>query len=177
MPRRSVRDKLLQDLHINVQVDILNTFALPLLCYNSSDDDSDDEDSRQTALVAKMAAYTAMEDSRYFFREPKYRHDIRCAGISDRIPRWKKILNGNIYNDEEFLKFFRVPREMFLNFARLFKDHPAFSSNVKQRNHFSHKLHLLIALKYFGGQGNAASAIHVKDGLDIGKGSVLNYVD
>ncbi len=67
MPRRSDRDKLLQDLHIDVQVDILNTFALPLLCYDSSDYDSDDEDSRQTALVAKMAAYTAMEDSRLFF--------------------------------------------------------------------------------------------------------------
>jgi hypothetical protein len=66
---------------------------------------------------------------------------------------------------------------MFLNFARLFKNHPAFTSNVKQRHHFSHKLHLLVALKYFGSQGNAASALHVKDGLDIGKGSVLNYVD
>ena len=65
---------------------------------------------------------------------------------------------------------------MFLNFVRLFKEHPAFTSNVKQRQHFSHKLHLLVALKYFRSQGNAAST-HVKNGLDIGKGTVLNYVD
>jgi hypothetical protein len=93
------------------------------------------------------------------------------------MPRWKQILNGTIYNDEEFLKFFRVPRVMFLNFARLFKDHPSFSTTIKQRRHFSHKLHLLVAFKYFGSQGNAASAFHVKDGLDLGKGSVLNYLD
>jgi hypothetical protein len=67
MPRRSDRDKLLHDLHLNVQKDILKTFALPLLCYDSSDYDTDDEDDHQTALVAKMAAYTAMEDSLYFF--------------------------------------------------------------------------------------------------------------
>ncbi len=66
---------------------------------------------------------------------------------------------------------------MFLNFARLFKDHPAFRSTVKQRHHFSCKLHLLVALKYFGSQGNAASAFHVKDRLDLGKGSVLKYLD
>jgi hypothetical protein len=36
---------------------------------------------------------------------------------------------------------------------------------------------LLQALKYFGSQGSASSAIHVMEGLDIGKGSVLNYVN
>ncbi len=63
MPRR-----LLHDMHISMQIDILNMFALPLLCYDSSDYDMDDEDDHQMALVAKMAAYTAMEDSRYLFR-------------------------------------------------------------------------------------------------------------
>jgi hypothetical protein len=60
---------------------------------------------------------------------------------------------------------------------RLFKDHPAFTSNVKQRHHFIHKLHLLVALEYFRSQGNAASAFHIKDGFDVGMGSFLNYVN
>jgi hypothetical protein len=55
------------DLHIDVQIDILKTFVLLLLCYDSSDYDADDEDDHRTALVAKMAAYTAMEDSHNFF--------------------------------------------------------------------------------------------------------------
>jgi hypothetical protein len=132
-----------------VQKEIQKTFAIPLLCYDSSDYDTDEEDDHQTALVVKMAAYTAMEDSHYFFREPRYRNDIRCINKSDTIPRWKQILNGTVYHDEEFLKFFRMPRDMFLNFARLFKDLPAFRSFIKQRHHFSYKLHLLVAFKYF----------------------------
>jgi hypothetical protein len=32
-------------------------------------------------------------------------------------------------------------------------------------------------LKYFGSEGNALSFSHVKDGLGIGRGSVLNYVE
>jgi hypothetical protein len=71
---------------------------------------------------------------------------------------------------KSFFKFFWIPRDMFLNFVKLFKDHSEFSSLVKQRHHFCHNL--LIALKYFGCQGSAASAIHVKDGIDIGKCSV-----
>jgi hypothetical protein len=177
MPQRSDQDKLLHALHVDVQKDILSTFVVPFLCYDSSDYETDADDDCHTALVAKLAAYAAMEDTRYFFRAPVYHLDRRGAGMSDAIPRWKQILSGTIYNDEEFLKFFHVPRDMFLNFAWLFKHHPGFSSNIKQRHHYSHKLHLLVALKYFGSQGNAASYIHVKDGLGIGKGTALNYID
>jgi hypothetical protein len=35
---------------------------------------------------------------------------------------------------------------------------------------------LLVTLKYFGSEGSATSFINVKDGLGIGKGSILNYV-
>jgi hypothetical protein len=66
---------------------------------------------------------------------------------------------------------------MFLTLARLLKNYPSFSSDVKQWKHLSHKLHLLVTLKYFGSEGNASSISHVKDGLGIGKGSVLNYVE
>ncbi len=81
-------------------------------------------------------------------------------------------MRGEIYNDAEFLKIFRVPLPMFLALARILKDCPSFQCrDLKQRKHFSHKLHLLVTLKYFGSKGNACSAINVKDGLGIGKGS------
>jgi hypothetical protein len=52
MPRRSERDKLLRDLHIKLQNDIVKTFAIPLLCYDSSDDNTDEEEDCQMVLVA-----------------------------------------------------------------------------------------------------------------------------
>jgi len=66
---------------------------------------------------------------------------------------------------------------MFLTLARLLKNCPLFSSDEKQRKHLSHKLHLLVTLKYFGSEGNASSFSRIKDGLGIGKGSVLNYIE
>jgi hypothetical protein len=68
---------------------------------------------------------------------------------------------------------------MFLAFTRIIKGHPVFNSNnpIKKKKHYSHKLHLLVTLKYFGSQGNACSAISVKDSLGIGKGTVANYVN
>jgi hypothetical protein len=59
----------------------------------------------------------------------------------------------------------------------LLKNHPAFGVHGKnQRKHFSAELHLLVLLKYMGAEGNACSAINVKHGRGIGKGSVTNYL-
>jgi hypothetical protein len=66
---------------------------------------------------------------------------------------------------------------MFAGLAQLLKECPSFQSEKKQWKHFSHKLHLLVTLKYFGSEGIATSFINVKDSLGIGKGSVLNYVE
>ncbi len=73
--------------------------------------------------------------------------------------------------------FFHVPWHMFLNLARLLKNCPSFSSEVRQLKHLSHKLHLLGTLKYFGSAGNASSFSHAQGGLGIRKGSVLNCIE
>jgi len=39
---------------------------------------------------------------------------IRHSRQVEDVPCWLRIINGEIYNEEEFLKFFRVPRHMFL---------------------------------------------------------------
>jgi len=60
---------------------------------------------------------------------------------------------------------------------QFFKAHRSFAKNgLKQRKHFSVELHLLVLLKFLGSEGNAASAIVVKHGLGLGKGSVQNYI-
>jgi hypothetical protein len=53
----------------------------------------------------------------------------------------------------------------------------SFRNHIKQQKHFSHELHLLVTLKYFGSEGTASSFINGKDGLGIGKGSTLKYVE
>ena len=60
---------------------------------------------------------------------------------------------------------------------KCFKGHFSFARNgLKQRKHFSAELHLLVLLKFLGLEGNAATAIHVKQGLGLGKGSIRNYI-
>ncbi len=65
--------------------------------------------------------------------------------------------NGNIYNDEEFLKTFCIPQESIKPLVELLKGHHSFGRNgVKQRRHFSTELHLLVLLKLLGSEGKAA---------------------
>jgi hypothetical protein len=45
------------------------------------------------------------------------------------------------------------------------------------RKHLSRKLHLLVALKYSGSEGNASSFSHVTGGLGLGRDSILNYIE
>ena len=83
-------------------------------------------------------------------------------------------------NDEEFFTTFRIDRPTFFSLLDLIKDHPAISCHrggPEQRRHFSPELHLLTTLKYFGSEGNGAAGIKIKEGLGIGKGTVLNYVN
>jgi hypothetical protein len=94
------------------------------------------------------------------------------------MPEWKRIVLGYKYNDEGFLKVFCTPRDLFRSFTAVLKNHRAFHKRgVKQKRHFSSELHLLVLLKFMGSEGNAASALNVKQGLGIGKGSVKNYLE
>jgi hypothetical protein len=90
----------------------------------------------------------------------------------------EKNVLGYKYNDEEILKVFRIPRDLFRSFAAVLKNHHAFHKRgLKQRKHFRSELHLLVLLKFMGSEGNAASFLNVKQGVGIGKGSVKNYLE
>jgi hypothetical protein len=178
MPHWSEREQFIYGFHLEIQKEILKSFAVPLLCSDTSDEESDEEEEENFDVMSKAFVYYALKNSHYIFCPLTYRPDIKGTRFMGNTPRWKQILRGEIYNDAEFLKIFRVPLPMFLAFARILKDCPPFQSHdLKQHKHFSPKLHLLVTMKYFDSKGNACSAINVKDALGIGKGSVLNYVD
>jgi len=149
-------------------------FQMHISLCDDSDAESDDEEIRTTKGLSAIQ-HATMHCFHYLHRDITHRADVR--GRKNEMPEWQKIVLGYKYNDEEMLQIFRVPRRLFHSLVRLLKNHPAFSTNgKKQRKHFTAELHLLVLLKYMGTQGNACSAFYVKNGLGIGKGSVVSYV-
>ena len=102
MPRRSEREQFIYGFHLEIQKVILKSFAVPLLCGDTSDEDSDDDEEQNVDVVSTAFVYSALEDSRYIFCPLTYRPDIRGTSFVDGTPRWKQILRGGIYNDAEF---------------------------------------------------------------------------
>ena len=178
MPQRSKREICITQLGDAVVSHSIFADTHKLLIDNSDwEEDSDDDEMWNTKVLAAIQ-YAAVTNFRYLFRETKYRPDIRGKRLGYGMPEWRKIVLGYKYNEEEFLKIFCIPRDLFRSFAAVLKNHRAFQKRgLKQRKHFSSVLHLLVLLKYMGSEGNAASLLTVKQGLGIGKGSVKNYLE
>jgi hypothetical protein len=106
--------------------------------------------------------YAALSNVQYIIRDTKYHPDVRGRRLGYGLPRWKKIVLGQKYNKEEFIKIFHIPRKLFHSFVQLLKHHAAFRQNgLKQWKHYSTELHLLVLLKYVGSEGNACTALAV----------------
>jgi hypothetical protein len=77
----------------------------------------------------KVASSIIFDTSHYLFRRGRYHPNIRSKDVPvDRILIWQKIVDGVTYNDAEFLKFFRILRDMLVD---LVKDHPVFQIDGK----------------------------------------------
>lgn len=65
----SDQEQFLYQLQIDIQKEILKTFAAPLLCLDSSssDENTDDEEDRNCEVMSKAFVYASLEDSRYIF--------------------------------------------------------------------------------------------------------------
>jgi hypothetical protein len=151
------------------------TNAHKLLC-DDSDGKSSDKELCSSKIVAAVQ-YAEISNVRFIFRDTKYRPDIRDKNLGYRLPEWRKIVMGHKYNEEEFIKIFCILRRLFCSFVQLLKHHVAFHRNgLRQRKHYKMELHLLVLLKYMGSEGNACTAIAVKEGLGLGRGSVRNYL-
>ncbi len=145
-------------------------------------DDSDGESSDKELLSSKIVAavqYCNVYNVCFIFRETKYRPDVRGRRLVYGLPEWRKIVLGHKCNEEEVIKIFCIPRSSFLfrSFVKLLRRHVAFHHNgLKQRKHYSTELHLLVLLKFMGSEGDACTALAVKEGLRIEKGSVRTYL-
>jgi hypothetical protein len=174
MPRFSKRVVLLNELG-DAMSHSMFTDAHKLLC-----DDSDGEASDEELLSSKVVAavqYAAMLNTRFIFRETKYRPDVRGKRHGYALPEWRKIVLGHKCYEKDFIKIFCIPRGLFCSFVQLLRHHVSFRHHgLKQRKHYSTELHLLVLWKYKGSEGNACTALAVKEGLGIRKGSVRNYV-
>lgn len=180
MPRRSVRKKTLDEFNYHLQLDIVNSLFHHILADDSDEDpESDGDEDVLLSCSLKVASSVVLDNSRYLFRSDRYRPNVRSKDLPvGHVPIWQKVVDGELYNEAEFLKFFRAPRLLFLELVDLVKDHSAFQfDGKKHRRHLSPYLHMLVTLKYFGGMGNGCSAHTVKDGLGISVGSVHSYVD
>jgi len=153
MPRISKRAIFIRELGDVVVSHHVFADAHKLLC-EDLDSEFDDDEILNTKAIAAIQ-YTAVQNFRYLYRATSYHADIRGRRSSYAMPEWKKIVLGYKYNEEEFLRIFRIPRRLFLSFVQILRNHPAFGKNgKKQRKHFSAELHLLVLLKYMGAEGN-----------------------
>ena len=74
------------------------------------------------------------------------------------------------------MHLFHCTRDYFRKLVDLIKDHPSMKSQGTRKLH--PELLVLMTLKFFGSEGNGATANRVKDGLGFsGKGSVMSYVE
>lgn len=81
--------------------------------------------------------YHSAASSYHYFRWDIYHPDIHGKKVCNSMPELKKIIHADNYNEEEFLKLFRVHHDCFHAFFRLLKHHAAFLKHeVKQRKRF-----------------------------------------
>jgi len=108
MPRRSVRKKTLDELNYHLQLDIVNGLFHHIIVDDSDEDpESDGEKDFLLSCSLKVASSVVLDNSRYLFRSDRYRPNVRSKDLPmDHVPIWRKVVNGELYNEAEFLKFF-----------------------------------------------------------------------
>lgn len=110
-----------------------------------------------------------VQTKRYFNGRGKYRkrnyYDWNDA-LSWRSTR---------YNDEEFLRVFRVRRESFYRILDMIKEHPVFANFPGKRKKAPVEHHLLVFLYRVGRQADSGGDDAVADYFGLGKGSAKLY--
>ncbi len=139
-----------------------------------SDDDSSVEeiDDDEFLLVEEMkdvqliALENAVKGMRYLFREKSYRNRREVFNLEDTLSH-----DSVLFNDEEFLKNFRISRYSFHWLLQLFIDSPELAS-VGTKERLPPALHLLLFLKKVGSEGVSANDSQLAQFFGIGKGTV-----
>jgi hypothetical protein len=160
MPRTSSRQKHL--IYLRSKVKHNNQRAILRFLLDMEDDYEDIIDAMD------YVRYQDAKAKRYMFRSSKYRKkEVIPSAVAH------KMLYSDRLNDGEFLEHFRMSRQMFMELHdRLYGNEDDWS-----RGKGSSELHLLTFLKYFGANGNEATASKMGKMFGISKGCFRNYVD
>ena len=134
----------------------------------------DDDDSIEDLIDLQYESYLRIVSSkRYLFRAEKYRN-------RNSFFNWDDCLSENSlrFNEEEFLRHFRVSRENFWHLVSLLENHDIFKSRRRRGRRMKHHIpqHVLVFLYRLGCQGSAASDTAVANFFGIGKGTVKNFI-
>jgi hypothetical protein len=163
MPRKSLRRQTIDAMKAKVK-DLRLAFHL---C-EAFDDEDHSEDER---LMKASEQLKVMENSRYLFRDSKYRRTKKVFDYEDAISNESKN-----FNDEEFLGTFRMSRESFHLFVEEMKTKKAFTTPANSSHQRPIPFQLLVYLYRIGKEGSAGGSFQVSQYFAIGKGSVENYV-
>ena len=163
MPRKSLRRQALDSMHYHVH-------HLRQMWYQREAFDEEDsiEDDRLLQSISKL---TRMENTRYLFRNPKYRTDRTLFDMEDAISYTSKN-----FNDEEFLNKFRITRDSFFLLLEEMKKRKAFRIVSKRKQQRPVAYQLLVFLYRVGSEGKHGGSADVAAYFGIGKGLVNNYI-
>ena len=163
MPRHSHRQKAIHHLKLRVEKLRKEAFERDIL---DEDEDSVEEDylHDQTRILKQMT------NTRYLFRKSRYRTDRKKFDLEDCLST-----SSVHYNDEEFLKSFRITRNSFLLLLEVMKETRAFKKVSKKKKARPISYQLLVFLFRIGKEGTGGSCGDIAIHFGIGKGTIKNY--
>jgi len=132
--------------------------------FNSSEDDLE---CVQDMMV--QSAIEEVEQSRYLFRQPKYRD-------RKKVFNWRDIIkeNSEIFCSDEFRTEFRMTRYAFNAIFSLMNKHAVFKEEDIKRKQYAVQLQLSVYLKRIGSEGAEGKSKKLANFFGISQGTVRN---
>ena len=160
MPRKSHRKQFL-DFVCDTQQQLSTMAQWNFLLNLGVENDLDD------LLAAVSNEVQRIEDRRYLYERM----------ILPSQAKWVVLFyNMDRYNDNFFLRHFRMDREVFWSLEYMMGQLPAFHTVPTMRPRAPVPLLLLVFLKFMGTEGTDGSYAKIGDVLGVSIGSVANYV-
>ena len=163
MPRHSRRQKAIH--HMQLRVEKLRKEAFERDIVDDDEDSIEEEYLRDQTRILKQ-----MTSTRYLFRKSYYRTNRKKFDLEDALS------NSSVnYNDEEFLKSFRITRNSFFLLLEVMKEKRVFKRVSKKKKARPIAYQLLVFLYRIGKEGDGGSCGDISQHFGIGKGTIKNY--
>ena len=163
MPRHSRRQKAIH--HMQLRVEKLQKEAFERDIVDDDEDSIEEEYLRDQTRILKQ-----MTSTRYLFRKSYYRTNRKKFDLEDALS------NSSVnYNDEEFLKSFRITRNSFFLLLEVMKEKRVFKRVSKKKKARPIAYQILVFLYRIGKDGDGGSCGDISQHFGICKGTIKNY--